>query len=89
MLAFGLSAGSAYLLGALLLLLTDRRVPWILGAILQVGVIVMYVNVAPQRTPPYEAWGITIKVLQFALLGLLAYLAIRAPQRAEAVIRPD
>lgn len=80
MLVFGLSAGGAFALGAVLLLAFDRRVLWILGALLQVGVVVMYVNVAPQRTPSFEAWGITIKVLEVLIFGALAYLVIRPPQ---------
>jgi hypothetical protein len=84
LLTFGLSAGAAYLLGAVLLLAIDRRIAWVLGAILQIGVIVMYIAVAPNRTPPYELWGITIKVLQALLLVALVYLSIRPPERADA-----
>ena len=79
LLDFGLMAGAAFALGALLLLTMDRRVLWVLGAILQVGVIVMYVVVGQQRTPAFELWGITIKILQVALLGALLYLALRPP----------
>jgi hypothetical protein len=79
---FGVAAGAAFALGALLLVATDRRILWVLGAVLQVGIIVMYVAVSPQRTPPFEMWGIAIKVLQLVLLGALAYLAVRAPQPA-------
>ena len=41
----------------------------------------MYVAVSPQRTPPFEQWGILIKVLQVAILASLAYLVIRQPVR--------
>jgi hypothetical protein len=54
----------------------------VLGALLQVGVIVMYVIVGQERTPAFEAWGITIKILQVVLLGALLYLALRPPERA-------
>jgi hypothetical protein len=80
---FGLSAGAAFALGAILLVALDRRILWILGALFQVGVIVMYINVAPHRTPPFEMWGITIKILQVLILGALAYLVI-TPSEAEA-----
>lgn len=83
LLMFGLFAGAAFALGAILLVALDRRFLWILGALLQVGVIVMYVNVAPQRTPQFELWGITIKILQVLILGALAYLVI-TPAEAEA-----
>ena len=87
LLTFGLAAGAAYLLGAVLLLAVDNRVLWILGSMLQVGVIAMYVAVASNRTPPFEAWGLTIKVLQLALLGVpglpvdQAAVHCRAPRR--------
>jgi hypothetical protein len=88
LLGFGLSAAAAFALGAGLLLATDRRILWALGAFLQVVVIVMYVAVAPVRTPPFEVWGVLIKVLQGLLLVALAWLAItKPPQPAEAPAR--
>lgn len=83
---FGVLAGAAFLLGTLLLLAFDRRALWLLGAIFQVGVIVMYVAVSPQRTPPFEQWGILIKVLQIAILAALAWLTVRprSPRSASA-----
>lgn len=70
------------MLGAILLLVFDRRFLWILGAILQVGVIVMYIVIASQRTPPFETWGILIKLLQATVLAALVYLVVRPHARA-------
>lgn len=85
---FGAAAGAAFVLGAILLLALDHRGVWLLGAIFQVGVIVMYVAVSPQRTPPFEPWGILIKVLQVAILAALVYLVVRQPaRRAVSVLR--
>lgn len=84
MLEFGLVSGGAFALGAALLLATDRRILWVLGALFQVGVIIMYVAVSPQRTPSFEVWGLTIKALQLVLLGLLVFLAIRPAGRPES-----
>lgn len=81
---FGASAGAAFVVGALLLLTLDRRVLWVLGALLQVGVIVMYVAVGQQRTPPFELWGILIKAFQVGILGALVYLIVRPPTRVGA-----
>lgn len=89
MLDFGLAAGGAFALGAVLLASTDRRILWVVGALLQVGVIVTYVNVASQRTPPFEAWGITIKVLQVLILAALAYLAVTPAEREDRAERPS
>jgi len=77
---FGLFAGVAYALGVVLLLAYERRIVWILGAILQVFVIFTYFNLAAQRAPAFEVWGILLRIAQFVLLIVLTYLAIRAPQ---------
>ncbi|MEJ2218626.1 MAG: hypothetical protein P8099_18715 [Gemmatimonadota bacterium] len=81
LLAFGLVAGTAFVLGAGLLFFFERRLLWLLGALFQVFAIAMYFVVAPQRTPPYEAWGVSLKVAQVALLVALVYLASTAASR--------
>jgi len=81
---FGMPAGAAFLLGAVLLFAVDQRLLWLLGAILQVGVIVMYIAIAPQRTPSFEVWGILIKVLQATILAALVYLLLPGPDRERA-----
>jgi hypothetical protein len=73
---FGAMAGGAFLLGAVLLLRFDRRMLWWLGAAFQALAIVLYFNVAPQRVPPYEVWGLSLKAAQLALLALLLALAL-------------
>lgn len=80
MLVFGASAGSMFLLGAALLVAFDRPVLWYLGAILQVLVVWGYLAVAPDRTPAFEIWGISLRVLQVPLFAALIYLALRAPE---------
>jgi len=85
MLPFGLAAGGAFLLGAVLLLLFDRRLLWILGGLFQVMAIVMYFAVAPQRDPSFEPWGIGLKVIQAMLLVALAWLALRPSQAGRRV----
>ena len=79
LLPFGAAAGGAFLLGAALLVLADRRILWVLGAIFQVGVAIMYVVVGQQRTPPFEVWGITLRLIQVPLFIALVYLAVRRP----------
>src|SRR5690606_11681692 len=59
-LVFGTSATVAYLIGVVLLLRFDRPVLWLLGALLQLAVIGMYLNVSTERQPAFEVWGITI-----------------------------
>jgi GNAT superfamily N-acetyltransferase len=84
---FGASAGGAFALGAVLLVLVDHRGLWLPGALLQVMVIAMYVAVSSQRTPPFEVWGITAKVLQATILVALAYLVLRQPVRRSPMAR--
>ncbi len=79
---FGALAGGAFLLGAALLLAVDRRWVWVAGLIFQVFVYWAYVDVSKTRTPPYETWGITLRVIQLPLLVALGYLAVRGSRLA-------
>ena len=81
MFGFGVPAGSAFAIGAVLLVAFDHRLLWTLGAMLQVGTIVMYLAVSPNREPPFEIWGILIKIGQAVLLVALTYLAVRGSAR--------
>jgi hypothetical protein len=73
---FGAMAGSGYAIGVVLLLASERRVVWVLGALLQVFVIAMYFSVSPDRTPHYEVWGILLRIPQSLILITLVYLSI-------------
>jgi hypothetical protein len=77
---FGFSAGSAFLILALLLAFTDRRWLWILAALFQVWVYVIYFVVSGGRDPPFEMWGITLRIIQLPLLAVLIYLSWKAPE---------
>lgn len=75
---FGLFAGVAFAVGALLLLAFDKRVYWVLGFVLQVFVMVVYFSLASQRTPAFELWGIALRILQLPLIAVLASLSLHA-----------
>ncbi len=79
---FGVSAGLAFALGAVLLATTDRRSVLAFGALFQVFAIVMYVAVAQRRDPPFEIWGLSLKVAQAALLVALLLLLRPVDRRA-------
>lgn len=82
-LAFATPAVVAYLLGAVLLARHDRRLVHVLGAMLQVLVIAAYLDVASDRVPAFEVWGVTIRVVQVLLLAVLVALALRLVEAAE------
>ena len=47
-----------------------------------------YIAVAPDRTPAFEPWGITLRIVQVPLLIALLYLAVRpSEQRPEEIRR--
>lgn len=79
MFGFGVPAGAAFVIGAVLLVAFDYRLLWALGTMLQVATIVMYFAISPQREPHFEIWGILVKIGQALLLVALAYLAVRGP----------
>jgi hypothetical protein len=78
--AFGMIAGSGFLLWAVLLALVDRRWLWAVGVIFQLLVYAMYVVVSGMRVPPFETWGITLRIVQLPLLIAMVYLTVRAPE---------
>jgi hypothetical protein len=71
---FGVFAGVAYILGAFLLLVTDRRIILQLGALLQLTVVYIYFSMAPVRTPSYEFWGVLLRIAQVTIFIVLLYL---------------
>lgn len=85
---FGFGAATVFLVGLVLLLRTDRRVVWALGAALQLMIAAMYVGVSSDRDPAFEAWGLGLRVPQLVLFGILVYLAMK-PSGAEAEMVVD
>ena len=82
---FGIPASLAFLFGAVVMLVTERRLWWALGAAFQTFAIIAYFNVAPNRTPPFEFWGIALRVVQVLILAGLVALLIRYPKPARHV----
>lgn len=80
--AFAIPAGIGFALAALVILLTDRKVVWVTGGIVQALIIVMYFSLSSQRVPAFEGWGISIRVAQILLLAALGYLAVGRRERA-------
>jgi hypothetical protein len=78
--AFGLIAGGAFVIGAALILAFDRRWLWTMGTLAQLFIIWTYFNLADQRAPDFEFWGLSIRVLQVILTALLVYLAVVPPR---------
>jgi hypothetical protein len=85
MFQFGVMAAAAYVIGAVLLSAFDNRFLWAVGMLLQFSTISLYFVVSVQRDPPYEVWGILIKVGEVVLLALLTYLTLRAPADRRAM----
>jgi len=82
LLGFGLGAAAAFLFGAVVILVSDRMLLWVAGALFQVFTLFAYVGVAPERTPAYAAWGIGLRVIQGLILVALVVLVARYPQTA-------
>lgn len=73
---FGLFAGTAFLAGTIAMVRYDKRALWVLGTLGLVFVTWAYFDVAPERDPSYEFWGIFLRVLQIPLLGIVGWLAM-------------
>lgn len=81
---FGLSAALAFLFGAVVMLVSERLLLWVLGALFQVFTIAAYFGVADDRTPAFEFWGIALRVVQGLILVALVVLISRYPQPARS-----
>ena len=87
-----------YVAGAVLLLLVDRRVLWLVGAGVQVAVVALFVmfgagafgpgqgvfDYDALSDLPMEAWAAVVTGGEVVLLGLLLYLAAAVPVRHTA-----
>ncbi|MFP4636118.1 MAG: hypothetical protein ACLFRD_09670 [Nitriliruptoraceae bacterium] len=73
-------AGAVFLVLAALLWRFAGRLLWAGTAVLQALVIWMYVVVGAERDPAFETWGISIRVAQVALIGVLVALLVRSPR---------
>jgi hypothetical protein len=73
--AFGFPAAAVFIGGAIVAVLWDQRWLWIVGAVGLALIIMMYFNLASERDPRFEFWGILIRVAQLPLLASLVYLA--------------
>jgi len=75
-LAFGVSAGTAFVVVAFIVWFARRR--WILGLVATFDALVLgaYFAFAGMREPAFEPWGLLIKVCQAVLLAAVAYLIV-------------
>lgn len=79
-------AGGLFAVLAVLLLITAGRGVLIAGVLLQVVVLGMYVVIASERTPAYEAWGLGMKAVQVGLLAALLTMLVRRSRSAQGGI---
>lgn len=69
-------AGGVFVLLAALLWRFASRLLWLGTAILQVVMIWMYIVISAERDPAFELWGISIRVAQVVLIGVLIALLV-------------
>lgn len=80
LLGFGLVMAASFLGVAGLLLFVRQRAVLLAVAALQVIVLVGYVALSDMRDPPFDPWGVLIKVAQLVVLGVVAWLIVRGPR---------
>lgn len=72
-----LVAGILFLAAAFVIVRVDRRLSWLLLAGFDAFIIWAYFQVAADRTPAFEIWGVSLRVPQLLLLVALIYLLVR------------
>ncbi len=71
-------AGVVFVALAALLWWSTSRLLWLGTATLQVLMIWMYIAIGAERDPAFEVWGISIRVAQVVLIGVLIALLVRS-----------
>jgi hypothetical protein len=84
LLGFGALMGAIYGLTAVAIWLVRSRVAMALIALFQLVPLIGYVAFASLREPPFELWGVLIKVCQIVVLVAASTLAIRASSSTTA-----
>lgn len=80
-------AGGLFAVLALALRRWRHRALWLGTAVLQVLLGAMYVAIAPERDPPYEVWGVTIRGLSVVLFLAVVTLLVSGRRRRSAAAR--
>ena len=84
---FGAMMAATFALTALLLMLFRSTALWVAVAVLQLMVLIGYAAFSGYRIPPFEVWGLLVKLDQAVLLAATLYLVIRGRQHAEPTAR--
>ena len=71
-------AGLVFLVLAAVLWRFSHWALWGAVALFQLPIIAMYLAIGRERDPAFEFWGIWIRVLQLALIGVLVTLVVGA-----------
>ena len=77
---FGVMMAAVFVVTALLLMLFRSTILWVAVAVLQLAVLIGYAAFSGYRIPPFEIWGLLVKVDQAILLATSLYLIIRGRQ---------
>lgn len=85
--AFGFTAAAVFAIGAVVVLYVRRRILWWLGAAAQAFIIYTYFELAPDRVPNFEFWGVLIRALQIVLIGVLVTLGTRRTPKGTTIAR--
>jgi hypothetical protein len=81
---FGAMMAAVFVVTALLLMRFRSTILWVAVAVLQLLVLVGYAALAGYRIPPFEPWGMLVKLDQAILLAATLYLIIRGRQHVAA-----
>ncbi len=71
-----LIAGLLFLVGVAVVLRVDRRLYLLLFTAFDAFVVWAYFQIAPERTPSFEVWGLTLRIPQVLLLAVLLFLLL-------------
>ena len=75
--AFGFAAAAFFALLTAVILAVRRPIVWLVAIAVHLFVAFVYVDLATERVPQYETWGVALRVLQLPAVVALAWLLAR------------
>lgn len=80
---FGLAAAAFFLVLAGVSFMTTHRAAWWMMAAINTFVAYVYFSLSADRVPDFEAWGVTLRILQIPVIVGCVYLALKADHSPE------
>jgi hypothetical protein len=78
---FGFAAAGFFAALTVAVALIRRPVVWLSALAIHLFVVFVYFDLAPERVPHYETWGLALRLLQLPAIAALGWLSVARRDR--------